>query len=350
MVATMVRVWSMPMAPSASAAASSGRTGSATAPEGCSWGRTIVAVFTRALASGAEIVRVSRSSATVEADPKFAAVCRVSISPATRTCAAYPNRASALDRLRQRQQIELGDLPEIQVLQALQGGARGRDFGLCRVQNGVHPHTKNPSPRAPTVPVLQQFSPRLSWVSRCVLALSTPQEPGVFSEHAAVELLRLANDPSRQQRKTPGQARWCAATASHRPTPAAAEQLPWWCAAPRSRRSRSGEGRAVRPLRPRHTAGRGRERRAIEDRVGRRVADARHEHAPESAATGVGGGSCGLRAGVLWPSSATHADVSVRRSIQPGRRRRTSFTPGATPRGRRLSAQGVVVFEKGGRP
>ena len=54
----------------------------------------MVAVFTRARASGAEIVNVSRSSATVEADPKFAAMCRVSISPATRTCAAYPNRAS----------------------------------------------------------------------------------------------------------------------------------------------------------------------------------------------------------------------------------------------------------------
>ncbi len=93
MVATTNLVCSTPIDPSANAAANSGSTGSATAPEGCTCGRTIFAVFTLALASGAEIVNVSRSRATVDADPKLAAVCRVSTSPATRTWAAYPSRA-----------------------------------------------------------------------------------------------------------------------------------------------------------------------------------------------------------------------------------------------------------------
>ncbi len=93
MVDTTILVCSTPIDPSANAAASSGSTGSATPPDGWVCGRTIFAVFTRALASGAEIVNVSRSRATVDADPKLAAVCRVSTSPATRTCAAYPSRA-----------------------------------------------------------------------------------------------------------------------------------------------------------------------------------------------------------------------------------------------------------------
>ena len=69
-VATMVRVCSIPIDPSDRAVARSGRTGSATAPEGWTWGSTTFAVLTLALAWGPEIVSVSRSSAMVDAGPE----------------------------------------------------------------------------------------------------------------------------------------------------------------------------------------------------------------------------------------------------------------------------------------
>ena len=116
-------------------------------------------MFTRALASGAEIVRVSRSSATVDADPKFAAMCRVSTSPATRTCAAYPSRARPSMDCANASRSSSGIFQKSMVLQRFQGGARDRDFGLRRVQNGVHPHTKNPSPDHRQSPSEQRFSP-----------------------------------------------------------------------------------------------------------------------------------------------------------------------------------------------
>ena len=187
------------MAPSAKAAASSGSTGSATLPEGCSRGRTMVAVFTLARASGAEIVNVSRSSATVDADPKFAAVCRVSISPATRTCAAYPNRAS----------------PSIDCAKASRSSSGiFQNSSSCKSRRAAHAVVTSACAESRTVsiPIPETLAETtdspcsatvldrtVSWVSRCVLALSAPQEPGVLDEHTGTTaFVRLANNPADQ--------------------------------------------------------------------------------------------------------------------------------------------------------
>ena len=92
MVATMMRVCSSPITPSARAAPSSGSTGSRSIPVGDSLGSTARAVFTLALASPAEIVNACRSNAPVEVQPCLSAMPRVSISPVRWTCAAYTNR------------------------------------------------------------------------------------------------------------------------------------------------------------------------------------------------------------------------------------------------------------------
>ena len=116
-------------------------------PEGCICGRIIFAVFTRALASAAEIVRVSRSSEPAMTDPNRAAVCRVSISPATRTCAAYPNRAARSSMDAQRQQIQFRDLPEIHGSAAVFRAAHATVTSACAESSTVSiRHTKNTSP------------------------------------------------------------------------------------------------------------------------------------------------------------------------------------------------------------
>ena len=145
MVATMVRICSVPINPCVIAAPSSGRTGSVFIPVGVICGRVIEAAANRVLASVAEMHRVSRSKDAGVADPNRAAVLRVSISPATRTCAAYADPGRPFHQGRKRQQVPFGDLPVIDALQPFQGSARELDIGVRRVQCGAFRHTKNTS-------------------------------------------------------------------------------------------------------------------------------------------------------------------------------------------------------------
>ena len=45
-----------------------------------------------------------------------------------------PEPGEAFDGLGDGQQVQFGDLPQVQSLQGFQGGARDRDLGLCRVE------------------------------------------------------------------------------------------------------------------------------------------------------------------------------------------------------------------------